>query len=379
MKEQSFSLWRMPILTVSFLALIFTTMSSCHHEMMDDDTIQIDVAFGESKNVPFRVSQMIDTVEYHQLKASQPVGFINDIKVAGNFIYLCDYHSGIIYVFNRQGEMHECILHRGRAQNEYINIGKMDVDPDNGDIHVYDVSTRRILEYTPSGEFLRQSKCEDVVTDFLVMPGGRYLMYTPYYTKGGHRGLWMTDSCCNFLKQLVSIDDDYRLGGVFPRYLTRIDNNTAGLIGGEDKDNIYAITGDSVSARYHINYNITIPLSLKKDELANYEEHKGEIYTKTNYFENTQWLIFQSFDMENVVWTFYDKLNDVCHNISREEDLVRDIFFSPNFLYMDADAIYGMIYPYQIADLDEFSKYNIPLEQGNDNPILVVYKLKQTN
>lgn len=59
-----------------------------------------------------------------------------------------------VYCFDMEGNYIREISCKGRADNEWLTIGPLTVDYDNGTLKIYDTSSRKVLQYTVEGEFL---------------------------------------------------------------------------------------------------------------------------------------------------------------------------------------------------------------------------------
>ena len=362
------------ILSLSCISTLW--MGGCRNAGMDMAFNNIQVEFGKSINVPFSMSQFVDTVRYQQIDSAYTIGHISEVKMAGGFFYICDKHEGIIYKVSQQGKVLLRLANKGRARNEYYNLSDVDVNRKTGEIHVWDAVSHRFIVYSGDGTFVKDVPCNDVVRDFAVMDDGDYLIYTPDFNKESRRGLWLVDSHGAFIRQLVEIDEDFRYGGLYPNYLVCLGRNRYGLMGGEDHDNIYEIKDGTAIVRHHLEFGITIPKKLLERTLVNFHNHKGEVYTKSNYLENSRWLLFQSSDMQQACMSLYDKKENRYHQISKPEDIVHDVGLYGEAVYMDDSIYVCVIEPNDYPDKREFSK--IPVSLGsNTNPILVIGSTKQ--
>ena len=156
---------------------------------MDMAFNNIQVEFGKSINVPFSMSQFVDTVRYQQIDSAYTIGHISEVKMAGGCFYICDKHEGIIYKVSQQGKVLLRLANKGRARNEYYNLSDVDVNRKTGEIHVWDAVSHRFIVYSGDGTFVKDVPCNDVVRDFAVMDDGDYLIYTPDFNKESRRGL----------------------------------------------------------------------------------------------------------------------------------------------------------------------------------------------
>ncbi len=364
------------IIYVYLLALVPLFFFSCNPTESDIECEKIfELHFGESKNTPFYLSQMIDTVSYIELDSSVAIGNIDEIVYSNDTIFLCDKQFGKIYVHDLEGNSVNVFDRRGRASNEYINIHDFDIDPITKNIHIYDGARHSFLVYSKDGEHLKTIRVSDIVRDFKMLKNGEYLIYTPDYNKGSMRGLWKIDSNGRFLEQLLTISVDFRYGGLYPQYLHRIDDNTIGLMSGEDNDAIYHITSDTIIGRYALDLGISIPKSLQKEKLLDFNKHKGVVYTKSDYYESKKWMSFSASNFNSILMYFYDKVNNKAYCITREEDIIEDVEVYGNFRFSDMNIGINLLYPHTILSNPDLTK-RFPKITMESNPILVYVTLK---
>lgn len=348
---------------------------ACNSKHTDANAHKFEIHFGNSQNAPFKLSQIIDTVEYIDIKSQIPIGNIDEIKYTDSTFFMCDKNAGKIYILNNKGELTKELSYKGHAANEYIQINDFEVSPYDGNITIYDGASQKFNVYDKQYVYRYSFKVHDVIRDFAKMENGDYVMYTPDYNKDSKRGLWITDSVGAFKKQLVSISDDFLYGGIYPNYLVRINHTNFGLMGGEDKDNIYKISIDGADIAYHIDFDISIPNKLKKKEIINYNNYKGEIYTKNSYFETDRWIFFSATDFENNTLFFYDKTNDKHYALSKQEDLIEDVDLFGAFTHVSGNYIINILYPNMIIPYSTLRK-KFPYITTESNPIIVIARLK---
>lgn len=360
------------------LLSIFLFLFGCKLESsvgVSTDSLVFDIAFDNGdKTSPLSLSQIFDSVSYLPLKNDSGIiiGGIRDIKFVRNRFHIWDNKTNALYVFDNKGNYIQKIAHIGNASNEYLLIGGFDVNPKNGEITLFDYPARKIKRFSENGTFLANLSLKDIIRDFAVLENGDYVFYTPDYLKGkNRRGAWQTDSLGVFKKQLVSISDDFLYGGVYPTYFRRINDSTIGLKGEEDYDYIYHITADTIVVKYQLKVDIKIPDELKKRPILNFENYKGEVYTKNDYFETEKIMTIAVSNLKKRILLFYHK-TDSCHwLVESEEDLVEDIkldtWFQSSYnkaLIGVLDCSYILFFPglrEKFPDIDESS-----------NPILMV-------
>lgn len=355
--------------------LIYTTfvLLSCTSNTGVEINESLSLEFGVSKAVPFKMSEMIDSVSYICLEGNR-IGNIDDIKFVNKKFYICDKKQGTIYIYNIDGTFVYEFNHKGRANNEYISLGDFDVSLPNGNIHIYDDATHRFIVYSGDYNFLRTTEMfADAIKDFAVLENGDYLMYKPDYIEGSKRGLWVTNDKLSFKKQLVSIDDNFKFGGIYPKYLIRKDLNVFGLMGGEDKNNIYEIIDDDITNICHIDINIDIPEEVKKNIGFDKKTSKGKVYTKNSYIETSRWLMFLVTDMHQYTLSIYDKKNKIHHQITKDSDFIEDINVFGALSHLYNNYAYSILYPEHIQN-NEKLKELFPKVSKDSNPVIIIAK-----
>lgn len=360
----------------TLLFFICFVVTACIHNDKIPYAKQISIDFDSNESSKFSLSQVFGHVYYIPLDSLCPIGQIDGIKIFDNNIYVCNKNEGAVHIFDVNGKYIASIRNRGRAKNEYIELCDFDVSPVNGDIHIYDSGSKRFLVYSKEGTYIRYFHTDDVIRDFSILSNGDYLMYTPDENGDARRGLWQTDSMGNFRRQLVEIDKNFQYGGIYPQYLTRIDSRNIGLMGGEDNNNFYVITEDSATIQLHVDYKISIPSKLQKERNVEFGKHKGEVYTKNNYFESHRWLWFYTTNFEKGILCFYDKVNDICYKIKGEENLTEDVKLlgTPQFIF--DDKMIDVIYCSEIQSSNTLRE-RFPDVTDTSNPILEIVEITQ--
>ena len=294
-----------------------------------------------SHGQPLRLSEVFDTVYSIPLQGdSLPVGRVKGLVFQHERFYL--WHSNTLSVYDSQGRFVSRIGRVGRAADEYYMLGGFDVNPLNGEISVYDLSSRKIKRYAPNGKWLTSISIPDIIRDFAVLDNGDYIFYTPDFMKGNRRGLWQTDSSAVFKRQWVEIRDDFLYGGLYPKYLQRIDSKTVGLMGGEDKDEIYHISSDTVRTVWHLDVDIKIPKSLQSRPIIHFENYPGKIYTKNNYLETKDLVFLTVSDLKKPQLLFFHKSDGVLWTVDDEKDLIADMPLT-TLAYACEDAMMGVM------------------------------------
>lgn len=332
---------------------------------------------GETSS-PSRLSDFFDSLSFIPIASDSNtlIADVTDVRFYKEHFYILDSKTFSIIKVDQKGNIKNVLSKRGRAPGEYLGINIFDINPLNGDIHIYDWETKRILIYNNSGTFLRNVPVQDVIRDFAVFANGEYIFYTPDFMKGNRRGLWRVDDQGNFKEQLISIDENFRYGGIYPKYLHRINDDVIGLMGGEDYDRIYHIRTDSISIPFKLDVDRKISKELKESvEPISSEKYAGLCYTKNNYIETDKLLLLTITDMKKRIMLFYDKVNHKLSQVRKQEDLIEDLdiytmpYFGNNGLMIGVLNV-GFVLNFKAL------KEKFPFITADSNPILVVVQAK---
>ncbi len=357
-----------------FFFLFVASTMACTQTTNKSLVKQVYIDFEKEDSTKFYTSQIFSKVSYVNLENMVPVGQIDKVCQFENVVYLCNRNEGKIHQFDTNGKYLTTLNKQGRAGDEYIKLSIFDVSSDNGDVHIYDEGRKRMLVYSKEGNLKRKFDIEDIIRDFAIMDNGNYLMYTPDKNGESRRGLWLTDSDGKFIKQLVDIDQKFQYGGIYPQYLYHIDNKTIGLMGGEDKNNFYMITGEDVSIQMHANFEISIPSELKQQRIIDVSKDKKHIYTKNNYKESHRWLWFHTTDFDKSILCFYDKVNDKCYQVKAQENLIEDVVILGQSMSCYNDKMINVVYASSIIALPELRE-KFPEVSDTSNPVLEIVEL----
>lgn len=358
--------------------LLFFFFLSCSDRTENGPVKQIQISFEKSSNDVFKTSQMIDSIYYIELEPSIQLGEIDEVKVVGDLFYFIDKHNGTISRFDKGGQFVGSFKKSGHSRREYVKMSDADVSL-NGDYHIYDEASHRILRYSSLGDFIDAFRLDDFSLDFAALNNGDYLFYTPHYQSEGHSGLWKTDNTGKFKKQLISLEDGFKYGAFYPSYLKKYDNDLYGIMGGEDKDNIYSVSSDTVINTFHVNVGLEIPKHLRTEMNVNFEKYKGQIYLKHFYIESNRWLYFSCTNFEKSISCCYDKKNDVCYRLTDPSNYMNDMGFIG---IGGSDCVYDgkywltLLSPSMIKSSESLSKL-FPSITEESNPVIRIAMLSE--
>lgn len=145
---------RTSIISIIFLLAITTSCGERNNEPTGD-TLTINV----TANFPTRELILQDFMNVEYIALDDTDEFITQglVEAIGNEFILVrnQINDGNILVFDRKGSGLRVINRRGQGGEEYLRIGGITVDEDNGEIFVQDFQRRRFLVYDLYGNFRR--------------------------------------------------------------------------------------------------------------------------------------------------------------------------------------------------------------------------------
>lgn len=362
----------------AILILSVVLLFSCKgkREFKEDANTKVFQAYLDEETAsPARLSDFIDSVSFIPIASDSCllIADIADVRYFKEHFYILDSKLKSIIEVDGRGNIIHMLSRQGRAPGEYVNIYAFDLNPSNGEIHIYDDGSRQILIYDRLGTFLRKVAVQDIIRDFAVFSNGEYVFYTPDYIKGNRRGLWRVDQQGKFKEQLVSIDENFRYGGIYPKYFHRLNNDVVSLMGGEDHDRIYHITSDGVTVPYKLDIDRTISEELKSGRnTGSYEKYAGVCYTKNDYMETDKLLMLAVTDMKKRLMLLYNKKENKVGYIRRQEDLIEDINAYRMPRYGNNGVMIGVLDVGFILSFKVLQE-RFPFITTDSNPVLVVY------
>ena len=359
---------------ILIILVIFFYSCKEKQELKEDVNTKVFYAYldGETAS-PSKLSDFWNSISFIPIASDSNtlIANIADVRYFDGNFYILDSKTVSIIKVDQNGKIVSVLSKRGRAPGEYLNIDIFDINPSNGEINVYDLASKQIIIYDNSGNFKRNVLVQDIIRDFAVFLNGEYIFYTPDFMKGNRRGLWRVDSLGNFKEQLVYIDEDFRYGGIYPKYLHRINDDVVGLMGGEDYDRVYHIKEDSITVPYKLNIDRKIPEELKSSDIVDYERHAGLCYTKNNYLETDKLLMLTVTDMKKRLLLLYDKVSQEVSYVRKEKDLIEDIDVYTMPKFGNNGVMIGVLDVGFILNFKELRE-KFPYITTDSNPVLVV-------
>ena len=145
---------------VSFVFLVSLVFPGCQTaKKSGPDLATIDVIAGLKQEKEFRLSELVDSIEYIKLETSKECLVSNASKVIGKkYILLLNHQPQQIMLFDRGGKFLRQIGKIGKGPGEYTYPYHIDLSPDEDKIIAFDMAQNLILEYSTDGSFLASHK-----------------------------------------------------------------------------------------------------------------------------------------------------------------------------------------------------------------------------
>lgn len=148
------------------LIILLAVMTRCgSNKQSTDELITVDITKTNYPQKELNIQDFMD-VEYIPLETKDSFlnqGFVLDI---GKDIILVMNRNddGDIFVYDRHGKAIRKINHKGQGGEEYINIFKITLDEENGEMFVNDIYAKKIIVYDLFGNFIRGFKHKEGTT-----------------------------------------------------------------------------------------------------------------------------------------------------------------------------------------------------------------------
>lgn len=361
-------------LIVLLVSLVFIVSCKNESSIIADKLINIDFN-KEYHELQLRSSDFFSEVKYVNLDNRIQIGRVSDIRITRNGIYILDIANHQILAYDYSGNLVNHLNHRGRGPGEYLSLDQFDVDENSGNISILDISSRKVLIYSPEGEYIYSFTIDSIARDFARLKNGSYIFYTPDYMEGMRYGIWQTDSLGVFKKEIMNINNHFRFSsGIYPKYFHHL-GDIVYVKGREDNNALYHIETDSISVPYQVRTNIEIPHSARISNKPVLDKYIGEVYLIHEYLESNKLCLIKMTNLKKTIIVLYDKVRDKEYILSNPEAIVDDMPWGGFYMTTTEDCFIGIILPEWIdanPDLSEqFANTNM-----NSSPIITFSYVK---
>jgi hypothetical protein len=153
--------------------LLLFCLVSCKTEPKTD-LITIDILEGMKTEKEFRLSEVVDNVEYVKLETTKEclISWAQYIVGQQYIVAVQSYNPAQVYLFDQKGKFIRKIGSEGKGPSEYTSLSSVAVDPEETYILVNDYQKDLILKYNLEGEvvsvFKYKEKLGGEVADILI-------------------------------------------------------------------------------------------------------------------------------------------------------------------------------------------------------------------
>lgn len=259
---------------------------------------EIDIS--EAKSLSYRdyIDDFVDSVYFLQLSSEELIGEITSLCIFEDRIFILDqFLAKKVFIFNMQGGLIRAIDNQGGGPNEYLRLGRINVNEDSKELIIADEGYPKFLHYSLDGELIRKTQ---TVPGFFYYPG----IDDSFYNCVGYKQM---KSETGEEYALLLCKDTFVLNAGFPFYPTQQDAVTSNPFNknalGELLyipflcDTVYHLFDNQCyQAKYVINQ--TKSLWNKKNESLSNIDHADLIFDNnytslgSEFFENNDYCCF---------------------------------------------------------------------------------------
>ncbi|MFA6126722.1 MAG: 6-bladed beta-propeller [Bacteroidales bacterium] len=151
-----------PLLTFLTFLTLLTFLNSCQHsDKPVRGLVTLDIIPALSHEKEFRLSDLVDSIEYIKLETRPECLVSNASMVIGkNCILLLNSQPPQVLLFDRNGNFLRPIGKIGKGPGEYIYPNRIDLSPDEQTLIVSDMAQRLFLQYSIDGTFISSHKSD---------------------------------------------------------------------------------------------------------------------------------------------------------------------------------------------------------------------------
>lgn len=283
-----------------------SVLSSC--TALQEDYRLLDVDTDDVKVVDLSATPFYETVK---IKSEYTIGHIDKAVISDTLVLIKT--SGNLLGFDvRTGIMVAKYSHKGRASGEYLTVWSAGLD--SGMVFLYDINSKKIMYFTPSGDLIKQVKVPETsgdapFQDFIRLDNDRYIGKR-VYGAGEIPELSVYDSEFRYLHDLGSMT--LRSGAHFDNPFFRNERGEVFYYRYMLND-IYLVDGQTVKPIYRIDFGRSnIPRSTDfRDEMQiiEYVNRKPDRYATfvSNIYDSSDYFCFVYLIDGERRYAIYDK------------------------------------------------------------------------
>ncbi len=180
---------------IQFIPLLFylVVVSSCTGNE-NEDTALHRINFSKVTGKEVLLSELAKDIRYVTLekRENRLIGRIDKAIFEKERIYLLDSKgSKSVHIYDCQGKPVNSISKRGRGPGEFLVPKDISFDRSAGELVIYCSSQRKLLHYSPDGDYIRETRIGLWFDRFEALNNGTFIAYTnkKYNSLPGHSGL----------------------------------------------------------------------------------------------------------------------------------------------------------------------------------------------
>lgn len=226
------------------------------------------------------VSDLVDSITFLPLDDCDEgmLTGVDKVRIVDEYIYLGDFHTNKILVFDKEGEYQYKIDAKGPGPAEYVSIKSFTVDSNY--IYIVDNWSQRMLLYNRiNGSFVKSMKLPFIAWDMEVLSDGNLIFaFVPVgngkltHVQPPFR-LFVTDSCLNIKNMMLEYTENETDPLGQKLYFTR--NGKEIIFGSYLFDGYTIVSSDSIPQLRHVrtmfHNSLTEHLPVHVDEINEYQ------------------------------------------------------------------------------------------------------------
>lgn len=376
-----------------YLLLLFVVFGCSREVVYNTNLIRIIADNPDNNTSLFRA---IADYKYIKLETTPEclINRIDKLLYAHNRYYILDAKISSIFVFDHTGKFLLKIFKQGDGPDEYNYLMDFDVDK-QGNIYVLDLYKKNIIKYSSKGLLLNKYPQEYFSQNLIVVDTATFLTYqgsTFQSTMNGRLIFRTKDKILNSFMPFNEKVNEINLLKPFSLYRSQ-----SILYNKDLSDTIYEVSLNGLQAKYFIDFgSFSIKPELRERPKAFMagSEKIQEGFRINNFFETKNYFTC-SFNLKAKSWILYYSKKDRKYTITfcpgcgePQQKIISDFVaraVQDDYFISVLNYRYIKIYKEGIEKgnskmLKFLGSENVNLVKSlgpNDNPVLVLYKLKE--
>lgn len=171
---------------VKFIIPIFLIFISCKNNVdkaAEDTGI---LKLNDFSNM-IKISEVLELRKIIPLETDKEylINTIDKVQIADDFIYILDKKTNTVFVANKKGKFIYKIERQGRGPNEYLHLDDIYYDTYENRLLLLDGSGKKLLAFSPEGEFKKIIKLDDLYSELSVVDENHIILYSNFYSSSG--------------------------------------------------------------------------------------------------------------------------------------------------------------------------------------------------